>query len=339
MAYAEGLYAGLNYERQVRGEQGALTPEAGHLVISWIALASFCGSVQSLTRRDGLSRAWQVSDDEIGGQLFADARDLERQGRMGAEGLRAANAIVAARGSKSFGAISSTVTRTIIMHPDGALRKEPYGDEPSGVKNQGASIAPDHVPKPLAETEKNELWAKAVVAVLNGETGKSEPISLRDDLIASDELPRIEMAIRQWGNLVTHDSAEATLRLKLSQEPLTLLYGVSWILAMWARVVEINTNIRADDVIRGLEYSGPWLDSTEPHWQTATHIVRLGALAVLILDNEAKARFDELATTPPGAEAVTLRCALAMMDGFSQDIHKHFASPWGLTERVLMGRR
>jgi hypothetical protein len=138
----------------------------------------------------------------------------------------------------------------------------------------------------------------------------------------------------RWANLVTQADAAREADLRHGNDPPRLLRALSWLLAFWAVTAETRFGGSAPDVIRSVDYRGPWRrDATaqDAHmWEALTQRVRIGALAALTADPQAVDAFHRATSEPPNVGPVLVRHTLIVLDGFSQDMLNNEINPRGL---------
>jgi hypothetical protein len=155
-----------------------------------------------------------------------------------------------------------------------------------------------------------------------------------DDRHAIEDLVRLERLGFAWANILTQQDADRELTDLVKTEPLPVLTGLSWILALWCVVCEVRTGMSAADAARELDYHGPWrradtLDD-EYMWTALNQRVRIGVLAALTEDERAVAAYERAITVPANAAPVLLRHTLVLMDGLSQDMLRNGCNAKGL---------
>jgi hypothetical protein len=134
-----------------------------------------------------------------------------------------------------------------------------------------------------------------------------------------DDVVRIEaLAFRQG------DQPQAELFGALDTDPLRVLTGMNWLIAFWAVLWDLRTGSRADELIRSLDYAGPWRTGAIPEreqvWRTMSQRVRAGVLAALTGNREAHRVYeDEVRRLAPD---VFLHVTLTIMDSLSADLRR-----------------
>jgi hypothetical protein len=155
-----------------------------------------------------------------------------------------------------------------------------------------------------------------------------------EDMLAMEDLVWLEQLVFAWANLLTQRDADRELAALVKAEPLAVLTGLSWILAVWCVLTEVRTGTSADDVARALDYQGPWRRAEtadeELMWTALNQRVRIGVLAALTEDERAIAAYKQVVTVPSNAAPVLLRHTLVTMDGFSQDMLRNGVNAKGL---------
>jgi hypothetical protein len=137
------------------------------------------------------------------------------------------------------------------------------------------------------------------------------------DLLAMDDVVAIEaLAFRQ------SDRPQAELFGAMDTDPLRVLTGMNWLIAFWAVLCDLRTGSPADELIRSLDYAGPWRTSAIPEreqaWRTMSQRVRSGVLAALTGNPEAHRVYEsEVRRLAPD---IFLHVTLTIMDTLSRDL-------------------
>ena len=177
---------------------------------------------------------------------------------------------------------------------------------------------------PLAESDALEL----VDPVSRRSTVVVRP---PDDVLAMDHLVRLEQLGFAWCNVLTQHEADVELK---ALEPLPVLTGLNWILALWCVACEVDTGISAADGARTLDYRGGWRTEQsagdEAMWNALAERARIGVLAALTEDDRAVDAYRRAAIDPPPVTAALLRYTVLLFDGFSQDMMGNQLNPKGL---------
>lgn len=141
-----------------------------------------------------------------------------------------------------------------------------------------------------------------------------------EDRLPIESLTRLEPLAFAWGNLATQSETEQALRTWLESDPLTVLHGLNWLVALWAVHWDLRSGNDAGDWIRSIDYEGAWRDpedaDKEPVWQALTPRFRLGVLAELTGDPLAQRSYDT-EVDELGVPAV-LKVTLITIDGLVQ---------------------
>jgi hypothetical protein len=137
------------------------------------------------------------------------------------------------------------------------------------------------------------------------------------ELLAMDDVVRIEaLAFRE------SDQPQAELFGAMDTDPLRVLTGMNWLIAFWAVLWDLRSATPAGDVIRSLDYAGPWRSvatlEREQVWHTMSQRVRAGVLAALTGNPEAHRVYEsEVRRLAPD---VFLHVTLTIMDTLSRDL-------------------
>ncbi len=137
------------------------------------------------------------------------------------------------------------------------------------------------------------------------------------ELLSMDDVVRIEaLAFR------VEDHPQAELFGALDTDPLRVLAGMNWLIAYWAVLWDLRTGSAAGDLIRDLDYDGPWRKSTTPEreqvWRSMSQRVRSGVLAALTGNPEAHRVYEsEVQRLAPD---LFLHVTLTIMDTLSRQL-------------------
>jgi hypothetical protein len=136
-------------------------------------------------------------------------------------------------------------------------------------------------------------------------------------LLVMEDVVRIEaLAFRE------EDQPQAELFGAMDTDPLRVLTGMNWLIAFWAVLWDLRSGSPAGDVIRSLDYDGPWRTGAIPEreqvWRTMSQRVRSGVLAALTGNPEAHRVYE--AEVRRLAPDVFLHVTLTIMDTLSRDL-------------------
>lgn len=137
------------------------------------------------------------------------------------------------------------------------------------------------------------------------------------ELLSMDDVVRIEaLAFRDA------DEPVAELFGALDADPLRVLTGMNWLIAFWSVLWDLRTGEPAPDLVRILDYHGPWRrvggDEQEQVWRSMSQRVRAGVLAALTGNPEAHRVYSE--DVKRLAPDVFLHVTLTIMDDLSRDL-------------------
>ena len=139
------------------------------------------------------------------------------------------------------------------------------------------------------------------------------------DLLVMDDVVRIEALAFRDG-----DEPQAELFGAMDTDPLRVLTGMNWLIAYWAVLWDLRTGSPAGDLIRSLDYSGPWRSGDIPEreqvWKSMSQRVRSGVLAALTGNPEAHRVYE--AEVRRLAPDVFLHVTLVIMDTLSRDLRQ-----------------
>lgn len=148
-------------------------------------------------------------------------------------------------------------------------------------------------------------------------SGRTTVLRRPPGLLAMDDVVRIEaLAFRE------SDHPQAELFGAMDTDPLRVLTGMNWLIAFWAVLWDLRTGSPADELIRSLDYAGPWRTGAIPEreqvWKTMSQRVRSGVLAALTGNPEAHRVYEEEVRRL--APDVFLHVTLTIMDTLSRDL-------------------
>jgi hypothetical protein len=153
-----------------------------------------------------------------------------------------------------------------------------------------------------------------------------------------EDVVRIEaLAFRESGR------PQAELFGAMDTDPLRVLTGMNWLIAFWAVLWDLRSGSSAGELIRSLDYAGPWragaLAEREQVWRTMSQRVRAGVLAALTGNPEAHRVYEsEVRRLAPD---VFLHVTLTIMDTMSRDLTRRGlrldGMAAGLAERTRPG--
>jgi hypothetical protein len=137
------------------------------------------------------------------------------------------------------------------------------------------------------------------------------------DLLEMDDVVRIEaLALREG------DRPQAELFGALDADPFRVLTGMNWLIAYWAVLWDLRSGEPAGDLVRGLDYDGPWRGGASPEreqvWRSMSQRVRTGVLAALTGNPEAHRVYEsEVRRLAPD---LFLHVTLTIMDVLSHNL-------------------
>jgi hypothetical protein len=158
------------------------------------------------------------------------------------------------------------------------------------------------------------------------------------ELLVMEDIVRIEaLAFRE------DDQPQAELFGAMDTDPLRVLTGMNWLIAFWAVLWDLRSGSPAGDLIRSLDYDGPWRTGAIPErdqvWRTMSQRVRSGVLAALTGNPEAHRVYE--AEVRRLAPDVFLHVTLTIMDTLSRDLTRRGLDldgmAAGLAERTRSG--
>ncbi|HEV7934777.1 MAG TPA: hypothetical protein VGP70_21010 [Actinomadura sp.] len=180
-------------------------------------------------------------------------------------------------------------------------------------------------------TSGSYVWAahaEAYAAVLCDPVSGRRAVIRRPapERLPMDDLVRLENLALRWADLPTQGPARAELFGALDTDPLRVLNGMNWLLAYWAVLWDLRGGHPAPELIRALDYTGPWrytgdgggAPERDHVWEAITQRVRAGVLGQLTGDTRMRSSYDAEVTRL--APDVFLHITLATMDGVSQDL-------------------
>ena len=158
------------------------------------------------------------------------------------------------------------------------------------------------------------------------------------ELLAMEDIVRIEALAFREG-----DQPQAELFGAMDTDPLRVLTGMNWLIAFWAVLWDLRSGSPAGDLIRSLDYDGPWRTGAIPEreqvWRTMSQRVRSGVLAALTGNPEAHRVYE--AEVRRLAPDVFLHVTLTIMDTLSRDLTRRGLDldgmAAGLAERTRSG--
>ncbi|GAA4613580.1 hypothetical protein GCM10023195_58860 [Actinoallomurus liliacearum] len=137
------------------------------------------------------------------------------------------------------------------------------------------------------------------------------------DLLAMDDIVRLEaLAFRESAG------PQAELFGALDTDPLRVLTGMNWLIAFWAVLWDLRAGEPAGDLIRTLDYDGPWRKGATPEqeqvWRSMSQRVRTGVFAALTGNPESHRVYaDDVRRLAPD---VFLHVTLTIMDALSRNL-------------------
>jgi hypothetical protein len=139
------------------------------------------------------------------------------------------------------------------------------------------------------------------------------------DLLAMDDVVRLEaLAFR------ADSGPHAELFGALDTDPLRVLSGMNWLIAFWAVLWDLRAGEPAGDLVRTLDYDGPWRKGATPEqeqvWRSMSQRVRTGVFAALTGSPESHRVYaDEVRRLAPD---VFLHVTLTIMDTLSRNLNR-----------------
>lgn len=151
------------------------------------------------------------------------------------------------------------------------------------------------------------------------------------ELLAMDDVIRIEvLAFRE------RLGSQAELFGALDSDPLRVLAGMNWTIAFWAVLWDLRAGEPADELVRTLDYDGPWrmgaTHEQEQVWRSMSHRVRTGVLAALTGNLESHRVYE--AEVRRLAPDVFLHVTLTIMDGLRRNLTRQGLDLQGMAEEL-----
>lgn len=153
-------------------------------------------------------------------------------------------------------------------------------------------------------------------------------------LLAMDDVVRIEALAFRAG-----DRPQAELFGALDADPFRVLTGMNWLIAYWAVLWDLRSGEPAGDLVRGLDYDGPWQATDagasperEQVWRSMSQRVRAGVLAALTGNPEAHRVYEsEVRRLAPD---LFLHVTLTIMGALSRDLTRQDLDLDGMAEKL-----
>lgn len=150
-------------------------------------------------------------------------------------------------------------------------------------------------------------------------------------LLAMDDVIRIEaLAFRE------RLGSQAELFGALDTDPLRVLAGMNWVIAFWAVLWDLRAGEPADELIRTLDYDGPWRKGATPEqeqvWRSMSQRVRTGVLAALTGNLESHRVYE--AEVRRLAPDVFLHVTMTIMDGLRRNLARQGLELEGMAEEL-----
>ncbi|MFL6055688.1 MAG: hypothetical protein ACJ72W_22720 [Actinoallomurus sp.] len=137
------------------------------------------------------------------------------------------------------------------------------------------------------------------------------------DLLDMDDIVRIEALAFREGT-----GPQAELFGALDTDPLRVLAGMNWLIAFWAVLWDLRAGEPAGDLVRTLDYDGPWRKGATPEqeqvWRSMSQRVRTGVFAALTGNPESHRVYT--AEVRRLAPDVFLHVTLTIMDALIRDL-------------------
>lgn len=137
------------------------------------------------------------------------------------------------------------------------------------------------------------------------------------DLLDMDDIVRIEALAFREGT-----GPQAELFGALDTDPLRVLAGMNWLIAFWAVLWDLRVGEPAGDLVRTLDYDGPWRKGATPEqeqvWRSMSQRVRTGVFAALTGNPESHRVYT--AEVRRLAPDVFLHVTLTIMDALIRDL-------------------
>jgi hypothetical protein len=154
--------------------------------------------------------------------------------------------------------------------------------------------------------------------------------------LVMDDVMRIEaLAFRE------DEQPQAELFGAMDADPLRVLSGMNWLIAFWAVLWDLRSGEPAGDMVRTLDYSGPWragaIPEREQVWRTMSQRVRTGVFAALTGNVEAQRVYEsEVRRLAPD---VFLHVTLTIMDTLNRDLTRQGLPLDGMTAELARRTR
>ncbi|WP_439680739.1 hypothetical protein [Embleya sp. MST-111070] len=190
--------------------------------------------------------------------------------------------------------------------------------------------------RPESRDSGDLRWVRTAHAdsleIVDPESGRSAVVVRPDeDVLVMDDLVRLDRLASAATNLAASPDAHRELIDLVEAEPLPVLTGLSWIIALWCVACEVRTGMSAIEGARGLDYHGAWrrtpTSDDEHMWNALTQRVRIGVLAALSEDEQARRAFAQAIANPPGVARALAHHTVVLMDGFRQDMTSNGLRP------------
>jgi hypothetical protein len=137
------------------------------------------------------------------------------------------------------------------------------------------------------------------------------------DLLTMDDIVRLEALAFRAG-----DRPQAELFGALDTDPLRVLTGMNWLIAFWAVLWDLRAGESAGELVRTLDYDGPWRKGATPEqeqvWRSMSQRVRTGVFAALTGNPESHRVY--AAEVRRLAPDIFLHVTLTIMDTLSRNL-------------------
>jgi hypothetical protein len=138
-----------------------------------------------------------------------------------------------------------------------------------------------------------------------------------DETLAMEDVVRIEALAFRKGV-----GPQPELFGTLDTGPLRVLTGMNWLIAFWAVLWDLRSGDPAGELIRGLDYEGPWRSGATPEreqvWRSMNERVRAGVLSALTGNLEAHRLYEsEVRRLAPD---LYLHVTLTIMDALNHEL-------------------
>lgn len=180
-----------------------------------------------------------------------------------------------------------------------------------------------NIPSPQSDEIVWQRWVK----ISNGPT-REVIARINDEFIRPDTLATLIGTARLWGTLPTHDSANDAVLQLMEQNGLAVAYGIVWLVATWAKCIQLVTEKPAKEVLTTLSYKGPWVDTSDHAVAKALINVRQGALMMLSGSVAEQLRFESDISSDLISARTVVRCGLAILDAFDQGFRNLGIDMW-----------